>query len=48
MDSGWGALTFNESHLHDNISGQFETFPGIYYELDGKDTVPVMIDSTAR
>jgi hypothetical protein len=46
VDSGWGALTFNESHLHDNVSGEFETFPGIYYDLDGNDTVPVMIKST--
>ena len=48
VDSGWGALTFNESHLHNNISGTFQTFPGIYYDLDGKDTVPVMIKSTDR
>ena len=48
VDSGWGALTFNESHLRNNISGEFETFPGIYYDLDGHDTVPVMINSTAR
>ena len=48
VDTGWGALTLNESHLHHNISGQFQTFPGIYYEIDGKDTVPVMIKSTAN
>jgi len=46
VDSGWGALTFNESHLHHNISGAFETFPGVYYEIDGKDSRPVMIKST--
>ena len=46
VDSGWGALTFNESHLHNNVSGEFQTFPGIYYDLDGNDTVPVMIKST--
>jgi hypothetical protein len=46
VDSGWGALTFNESHLHDNISGAFQTFPGVYYEIDGKDRRPVMIKST--
>jgi hypothetical protein len=48
VDTGWGALTLNESHLHHNISGRFQTFPGIYYEIDGKDTVPVMIKSTAN
>ena len=48
VDSGYGALTFNESHLHHNISGQFQTFPGVYYDLDGKDSVPVMIKSTVR
>jgi len=47
VNSGWGALTFNESHLHHNISGAFETFPGVYYEIDGKDSRPVMIKSTA-
>ena len=46
VNTGWGALTFNESHLHNNISGRFQTSPGIYYELDGKGTVPVMIKST--
>ena len=46
VDSGWGALTFNESHLHNDISGAFQTFPGIYYDLDGRDSVPVMIKST--
>ena len=46
VDSGWGALTFNESHLHHDISGEFQTFPGIYYDIDGNDTAPVMIHST--
>jgi hypothetical protein len=46
VDTGWGALRLDESHLHHNVSGQFQTFPGIYYEIDGKDTVPVMIKST--
>ena len=48
VDSGWGALTFNESQLHNNISGQFQTFPGVYYDLDGHDRAPVMINSTAN
>jgi hypothetical protein len=46
VDTGWGVLRLNESHLHHNISGQFQTFPGIYYEIDGKDAVPVMTKST--
>jgi hypothetical protein len=46
VDSGWGALTFNRSHLHNDISGEFQTFPGVYYEIDGKDRPPVMVKST--
>jgi hypothetical protein len=46
VDSGWGALTFNESHLHGNTSGEFQTFPGVYYNLDGHDGPPAMIKST--
>jgi hypothetical protein len=46
VDTGWGALTFEESHLHHDISGAFQTFPGIYYDIDGHDTRPAMIDST--
>jgi hypothetical protein len=45
VDTGWGALTFNESHLHNDVSGEFQTFPGIYYDIDGRDTVPVMVKS---
>ena len=48
VDTGWGTLTFNESHLHHDASGQFQTFPGVYYELDGHDKVPTMIKSTDR
>jgi hypothetical protein len=48
VDSGFGALTFDESHLHDDRSGEFETFPGVYYDLDGHDRAPVMIRSTDR
>jgi hypothetical protein len=46
VDSGWGKLILNESHLHHNLSGQFQTFPGIYDSIDGHDTQPVMIHST--
>jgi len=46
VNSGWGALTFNQSHLHGNTSGAFQNLPGIYYELDGKLSSPVLINST--
>ena len=46
VDSGQGKLTLNESHLRHNPSGQFQTFPGIYDNIDGHDTQPVMIHST--
>jgi hypothetical protein len=46
VDSGSGALTFNESHLHNDTSGEFQTFAGVYYNLDGHDRAPVMIKST--
>lgn len=46
VDTGYGALTFNQSHLHHNTSGVFQTFPGVYYEIDGHDRPPAMIRST--
>jgi hypothetical protein len=46
VDIGWGTLTFNQSHLNGNLSGQFQTFPGVYYQRDGKDRPPTMIKST--
>jgi len=46
VNTGWGALTFNQSHLHHNVSGGFETFPGVYYLVDGTHKQPVMINST--
>jgi hypothetical protein len=46
VDSGWGKLTLNESHLHHNPSGEFQTYPGIYDNIDGHDGPPVMIHST--
>jgi hypothetical protein len=46
VEPGWGALTFNESHLHNDISGEFQTFLGVYCDVDGKDRATVMIKST--
>jgi hypothetical protein len=46
VDSGYGSLTFNQSHLHNDVSGEFQTFPGVYYNRDGHDIRPVMIKST--
>jgi hypothetical protein len=46
VDSGWGTLTFDGSQLHHDTSGEFQTFPGVYYDLDGHDRPPVMIKST--
>jgi hypothetical protein len=48
VDTGWGALTFNQSHLRHDTSGEFQTFPGVYYDIDGHDRVPVMVRSTDR
>ena len=47
VDTGWGSLTIDQSHLHDNVSGQFQTFPGVYYDFVGHDRPPTMINSTA-
>jgi Chlamydia polymorphic membrane protein (Chlamydia_PMP) repeat len=46
VDTGWGALTFDHSQLDHDTSGQFQTFPGVYYNRDGHDGPPVMISST--
>ncbi len=46
VDAGHGSLRFVQSRLHHNVSGAFETFPGVYYDLDGHDRAPVMVDST--
>jgi hypothetical protein len=46
VDIGYGSLTFNQSHLHNDVSGQFQTFPGVYYRRDGHDGPPAMINST--
>jgi hypothetical protein len=46
VDSGYGSLTFRDSHLLGNTSGEFQTAPGVYYDLDGHDSKPVLIGSS--
>jgi hypothetical protein len=46
VDTGWGALTLNESNLRHNLSGRFQTAPGVYYRIDGHDRPPTTIKST--
>jgi hypothetical protein len=46
VDSGYGALTFDGSQLDDDISGVFQTAPGVYDQVDGYDTAPTLIDTT--
>jgi hypothetical protein len=48
VDRGSGTLTFNQSQLHHNTSGVFQTFPGVYYNHDGHDGPPTMIRSSAN
>jgi hypothetical protein len=44
VDSGEGALTLNQSRLDGNPSGQFQTSPGIFDHVDGKDGPPITIN----
>lgn len=46
VDLGYGSLTLNQSRLHANVSGKFETSPGIYYLVDGEHRQPELIQST--
>jgi hypothetical protein len=48
VDSGWGRLTLNGSHLHDNPSGQFQSYPGVYDNIDLRDYAPAMIHSSDK
>ena len=40
VDRGWGALTFRQSQLRADTSGQSQSFPGVYYDKDGHDRCP--------
>ncbi len=42
VDSGWGKLSLHQSRLQRNRSGQFQTYPGIYDNIDGHDGPPVV------
>lgn len=42
VDSGWGKLSLRQSRLRRNPSGQFQTYPGIYDNIDGHDGPPVV------
>jgi hypothetical protein len=46
VDSGWGRLTLNGSQLYANPSGRFQSYPGVYDEIDLRDYVPAMIHSS--
>ena len=46
VDSGWGTLAINESQLHDNPSGRFQSYPGVFDDIDGSDYAPQMTGST--
>jgi hypothetical protein len=48
VDSGWGRLTLNGSQLHDNPSGQFQSYPGVYDNIDLRDYAPAMIHSSDK
>jgi hypothetical protein len=48
VDSGWGSLTFRDSQLLGDTSGEFQNAPGIFYELDGKLGKPVLSGSSDR
>ena len=48
VDAGWGRLTLDGSHLANNRSGEFQTYPGVYDDIDGHDGPPVVIKPTGR
>ncbi len=46
VDADGGALRIEHSTLDDNPSGVFQNAPGIFDSVDGRDTAPVVVDST--
>jgi hypothetical protein len=47
VDTGTGTATFVKSHLQDNVSGAFETSPGVFFQVDQRDRIAKSIYSTA-
>jgi hypothetical protein len=48
VDTGYGAATFNDSELHHNVSGEFQTSPGVFYQVDLHDLVARRINTTVN
>jgi hypothetical protein len=46
VDADGGTLRIEHSTLDDNPSGEFQNAPGIFDSVDGRDTAPVVVDST--
>ena len=46
VDADGGTLKIEYSTLDDNPSGVFQNAPGIFDSVDGRDTAPVVVDST--
>ncbi len=46
VNAGGGTLKIEHSRLQDNPSGEFQNAPGIFDSVDGRDTAPVVVDST--
>jgi hypothetical protein len=46
VNAGGGTLRIENSALEDNPSGMFQDAPGIFDNVDGHDTGPVVVDST--
>lgn len=42
VDAGPGSLTLSQCNLQSNVSGEFQTFPGVYYQVDGQDLSPTV------
>jgi hypothetical protein len=45
VNAGGGSLRIEHSRLDDNPSGVFQDAPGIFDNVDGHDTAPVVVDS---